>query len=62
MSEKEKLENSREIARQMVIAYNHNANRANAIKSVQELYPTLSYADAELMWMAIDEFSDYCGI
>lgn len=45
----------------MVIAYDEEGKRSDAIKRVQSDYPSLSYADAELMWMAIDEALDKNG-
>ena len=58
MTDKEKLEQSREIGRCVAKAYLDTATRGRAIERVRNKYNTLTYEDVELMWMAIDSYVD----
>ena len=61
VNDTEKLEKSREIGRDMAIAYADTPTRTAAINQVRAKHDVLSYADAELMWMAVDSYVDFNG-
>lgn len=61
MNDTEKLEKSREIGRDMATAYVDTPTRTEAINRVRAKHDALSYADAELMWMAVDSYVDANG-
>ena len=61
MNDPEKLEKSREIGRDMATAYTDTPTRTEAINQVRAKHDALSYADAELMWMAVDSYVDFNG-
>ena len=59
LNDPEKLEKSREMGRDMAIAYVDTPTRTDAINQVRAKHNALSYADAELMWMAVDSYVDF---